>query len=174
MPSKSSEKKPLEDSEKEPKKKRDPRGRKTNEEIIRPFREQIAELKEHMEKLKIENIERDLSYFERFLNIVRGKVDAKYRLRLLLEPDNVRTTTRLTRGERDFVTLSDFVADKFPEEGFGGLKDFATILCYTNISLEGLGRAEAIQYEGAISESKLLSKLNIFKTEEAKTVKGKV
>lgn len=149
------------------------RGRSTNEEITRPFRKKILDLEEKLGELSEENLEKDLSYFEKFLNIVRGKVSAKHRLRLLLEPDNLRTTTRLTRGERDFVAVSDFVAKKFPEEGFKGLKDFATNICEDNISLNGLGRTEAIQYEGAISESKLLSKLNIFKTEEAKASKEK-
>jgi len=72
----------------------------------------------------------------------------------------------------DFVFLSHFSADKFPEAGFGGLSSFANEFCLSNISLEGKGRMEAIQYEGAIGESKLLSKLNIFGTQQA-TQKGK-
>lgn len=114
------------------------------------------------------NPEKALKIFETFLNIARGKVDIKYRLRLLLEPDNIKTTTRLTHSQVDFVSLCFFMADKFKDEGFGGLADFATEFCLTNISLHGLGREEAIAYEGAIGEGKLLSRLNIFGSAESK------
>lgn len=153
------------------KQKAERRGRRTNEEITRPFREKIEELEKLLEQSGTEDVEKDLSFFERFLNIVRGKVDAKYRLRLLLEPDNILTTTRLTRGERDFVVICNFASKNFKESGFGGLADFSKELCMANISLDGLGRREAIEYEGAISEAKLLKGLNLFKTEEAPKAK---
>lgn len=119
-------------------------------------------------KLFRDNPEKALELFEKFLNIARGKVDIKYRLRLLLEPDNIRTTTRLTHSQVDFMSLCFFVSDKFKDEGFGGLEDYAREFAQANISLHGLGREEAIQYESAIGESKLLSKLNIFGSQESK------
>lgn len=113
-----------------------------------------------------------LSLFEKFLNIARGKVDIKHRLRLLLQPDNILTTTRLTRSQVDYMSLSFFVAREFPEEGFEPLERLATLFGHSAISYDGLGRTEAIQYEGAISESKLLKGLNIFGTQEAKGKKA--
>lgn len=107
-----------------------------------------------------------LSYFEKFLNIVRGKVDVKYRLRLLLDPDNIKTSTRLTKGQIDFCSISSFIADYYPE--FEPLKEYAKDhFALWVISQEGLGREEAIKYESAISESKLLQKMSLFGTQEA-------
>jgi len=103
--------------------------------------------------------------------VVRGKVDIKNRLMLLLNPDNIKTSTRLTRAEVDFVALSFFVADEFPQ--FRGLRKFAKEFCECAISTDGLGRDEAIRFTSAVSESKLLQRLGIFKTEEVKPVKGK-
>jgi len=153
------------------------RGRPTNKEIVKPFVEEILRLKAELQTLaeeekKLEKEPDSLAKFERFLNIARGKVDIKYRLRLLLDPDNIKTTTRLSRSQVDFAFLCDFTAAKFEEEGFGGLSEFATEFRLSNISLEGKGRTEAIQYEGAIGESKLLQKLNIFGTQQARE-KGK-
>jgi len=118
-----------------------------------------------------EKFQENLKRFEDFLNVVRGKVDVKSRLMLLLNPDNIKTSTRLSRTEVDFVALSYFVAEEFPE--FEGLKSFATQFCECAISKEGLGREEAIRFTSAISESKLLKSLGIFKSDETKPIKGK-
>lgn len=141
------------------------------EEEIRKLRAELQKVYDELsekEKAEIQEGEDPLTKFERFLNIARGKVDIKYRLRLLLEPDNIKTTTRLNRGQVDFCFLCDFSGANFPEAGFGGLPDFATEFRLSNISFEGKGRTEAIQYEGAIGESRLLQRLNIFKTEETR------
>ena len=122
-------------------------------------------------KETIQDFQENLKRFEDFLNIVRGKVDVKSRLMLLLNPDNIKTSTRLSRSEVDFVALSYFVAEEFPE--FEGLKSFAEQFCECAISKDGLGREEAIRFTSAISESKLLKSLGIFKSEETKTIKGK-
>lgn len=122
-------------------------------------------------KEKIQEFQENLKRFEDFLNVVRGKVDVKSRLMLLLNPDNIKTSTRLSRSEIDFVALSYFVAEEFPE--FEGLKSFAKQFCECAISKEGLGREEAIRFTSAISESKLLKSLGIFKSEETKAIKGK-
>lgn len=119
-----------------------------------------------------EGFQENLKRFEDFLNVVRGKVDVKSRLMLLLNPDNIKTSTRLSRTEVDFVALSHFVAQEFPE--FEGLREFANQFCECAISKEGLGREEAIRFTSAISESKLLKSLGIFKSDETKVVKGKV
>ena len=114
-----------------------------------------------------------LSKFEKFLNIVRGKVDVKSRLMLLLNPDNLKTSTRLTRTETDFVALSFFVADEFPE--FTPLAKYATEFMAAAISIQGLGREEAIRFTSAISESKLFKSVILGRSDEAqKAIKGKV
>jgi len=117
-------------------------------------------------------LSKPLSEFERFLNIVRGKVDVKSRLMLLLNPDNLKTSTRLTRSEADFIALSFFVADEFPE--FKPLASYASEFMAAAISIGGLGREEAIRFTSAISESKLFKSVILGKTEETqKAIKGK-
>jgi len=116
--------------------------------------------------------ETNLGWFEKFLNIVRGKVDVKNRLSLLLNPDNPITSTQLSRSEVDFVSTSFFVADEFPV--FQPLANFAKQFCLTSISREGWGVDQSIRLNAAISESKLAKALGILKTEEpTRTVKGK-
>lgn len=123
-------------------------------------------------KEKAEDFIANLKLFELFLNVVRGKVDIKNRLMLLLNPENIKTSTRLTRTEIDFVSLSHFVADEFPE--FEGLRKFANLFCECSISREGWGVDSSIRLNSAISESKLMQKLAIFKgSEQGKEVKGK-
>lgn len=132
----------------------------------------VEETKDKVIAFFKESPEKALALFEKFLNIARGKVDIKHRLRLLLEPDNILTTTRLTRSQIEYVSLSHFVAEEFAEEGFEPLKREANIFCHANISFDGLGREEAIRYEGAIGESRLVKGLNIFGTQETKGKKA--
>jgi len=109
-----------------------------------------------------------LSAYEQFLNISRGKVDVKNRLMLLLNPDIPKTSTKLTQGQVQFIALSHFVAKSFPEDGFEALEDFATELELASISHEGWGVDSSIRLSSAISESKLMQRLAIFKSEETK------
>jgi len=114
-----------------------------------------------------------LGKLERLLNILKGKVDPKSNLRLLLDPDKVESSTRLSANQVDFVSLSVFVAREFPE--FEPLAEYAFDFCLANISLRGEGRQEAIRLMSAMSESKILSKMGFFKTQEAQpTTQGKV
>jgi len=43
---------------------------------------------------------------EKLIAIARGRVDMKSRLMLLLDPDKVETSTRLSRSQVQFVALS--------------------------------------------------------------------
>jgi len=115
----------------------------------------------------------ELATYEQFLNISRGKVDVKNRLMLLLNPDIPKTSTKLTHEQVQFITLCHFVAKSFPEDGFEALEDFATELELASISHEGWGVDSSIRLSSAISESKLMQRLAIFKSEETKAVKGK-
>lgn len=99
--------------------------------------------------------------FEKVYAILRGRVDMKSRLMLLLDPDKVETSTRLSRSQVQFVALSYSAAEQWPF--FQPLADFARHLCLTNISLEGKGREESIRFAGALAESKLLQKMGLIK-----------
>jgi len=130
----------------------------------------LGKAKKVVQKLKEplnEFASKGLEEFEKFLNIARGKVDVKNRLMLLLNPDNIKTSTRLTKAEMDFVALCYFMDKEFPI--FEPLKEYAEEFMTVAISFNGLGREEAIRFTSAVSESKLLEKLNIFKTSESQT-----
>ena len=103
---------------------------------------------------------------EKLIAIARGRVDMKSRLMLLLDPDKIQTSTRLSRSQVQFVALSYSAAEQWPF--FEPLKDFAEHLCLTNISLEGKGREESIRFAGALAESKLLQKMGLIKGETEK------
>jgi len=90
----------------------------------------------------------------------------KSRLMLLLDPDKVETSTRLSRSQVQFVALSYSASEQWPF--FQPLADFAEHLCLTNISLEGKGREESIRFAGALAESKLLQKMGLIKGETEK------
>lgn len=122
----------------------------------------VAKARKKVKQTFQENLKR----FEDFLNVVRGKIDIKSRLKLLQDPDNIRTSTRLTAGQIDAASTSFFVAKHFSQ--FTPLKEFFEEFCHFAISKNGLGREESIRYMSALSESKLLKSLGIFKTEQAK------
>jgi len=108
-----------------------------------------------------EEFDKVTNRIEKVVAIARGRVDMKSRLMLLLNPDIVETSTRLTRSQVQFVALSYSAAEQW--EFFEPLADFATHLCLSNISLDGKGREEAIRFAGALAESKLLQKMGLIK-----------
>jgi len=113
-----------------------------------------------------EDFENFTNRLEKIIAIARGRVDMKSRLMLLLDPDKVETSTRLTRSQVQFVALSYSAVEQWPF--FEPLAAYATHLCLTNISLEGKGREESIRFAGALAESKLLQKMGLIKGETEK------
>jgi hypothetical protein len=109
--------------------------------------------------LEPEKKDDEMGKFERFLNIIRGKSDVKSRIRLLLDPDKVETSTYLTKAEVDFVSTAMFVSDQFPM--FEPLEEYAMGYCLTKISEQGHGVESVIRFTSAINESKLLSKFSL-------------
>jgi len=104
--------------------------------------------------------------FEKLLSVLRGRVDIKSRLNLLLDPEKIETSTRLSRGQVQFVSLAYSASEKW--DFLEPLKQYAEHFCLSNISLEGKGREEAIRFTGALAESKLLQKLGILQKDEKK------
>lgn len=114
---------------------------------------------------KPENFIANLKRFKMFLDVVKGKATIQGRLKPLLDPVNLQTTSRLNTSEVDFVTDAHWLASQWDE--FKPLKTFAVELCETVISEGGKGRQEAISFMGATLESKLLKSL-MFSTEAPK------
>jgi len=103
--------------------------------------------------------ERDIAEFERYWDLLEGKVDIKNRLMILLNPDKPQTTAFLTNAQSHFVGLAHFMAQKFPV--FKGLKDYADQVCLSSLGVEGKGIDASVRLSGAIVESKLLERLGI-------------
>lgn len=113
-----------------------------------------------------EEQERDLLEFERMLSIIRGKVELKKNLMIILDPDKPQTTAFLTKPQAHFVSIAFFVAEKF--KVFTGLRDFAIQVCLSSHAIDGKGIDASIRLSGAIAESKLLQYLGIGVTKKEK------
>ncbi len=103
------------------------------------------------------SLEHNFQRFKNFIDIVKGKVEVGSRLKPLLDPENLQTTTRLSQGEVDFVTDAHWLSLQW--KVFEPLKQLAIEYCETVISEEGKGRKEAIEWIGALSGGKMLEKL---------------
>ena len=101
----------------------------------------------------------ELNIVRKLLDIFRGKVEIGNRLRPLLNPENLQTTTRLSDSEVDFVSDAHWLANQW--KVFEPLRDLAQEICETNISEAGKGRQEAINFIGALTEGKLLKGLTL-------------
>lgn len=113
-----------------------------------------------------EEQQKDIAEFEAYFSVLRGKVDIKSRLMLLLNPDKPQTTAFLTSAQSHFVGLAHFMAQKFPV--FKGLKDYADQVCLSSLGVEGKGIDASVRLSGAIVESKLLERLGIGITQKEK------
>ena len=103
--------------------------------------------------------EEELNLIRKLLDIFRGKIEIGNRLRPLLNPENLQTTTRLTETEADFVADAHWLANQW--KVFEPLRDLANEICETNISEGGKGRQEAINFVSALTEGKLLKGLTL-------------
>jgi len=106
-----------------------------------------------------EEQERDIAEFEKYFSIIRGKVELKKNLMIILDPDKPQTTSFLTKAQAHFVSISYFMAEKF--SAFKGLRDYAEQVCLSSHAIEGKGIDASIKLSGAIAESKLLQRLGI-------------
>jgi len=102
---------------------------------------------------------RKLNLFRQIWDMYKGKVEIGNRLRPLLNPENLQTTTRLSDSEVDFVSDAHWLANQW--KVFEPLRDLAQEICETNISEAGKGRQEAINFIGALTEGKLLKGLTL-------------
>ena len=97
--------------------------------------------------------------FEKFLNVVRGKKDIKSRVAVLANPDNWKSMSNLTVGQTEFVQDAFWLAKE--EECYEPLEHYAQEMMEVSPSKAGLGREQSIRLMGALSESKLASKLGL-------------
>lgn len=78
---------------------------------------------------------------------------------MLLDPDNILTSSILTPSQVRFVSKSVWLADQFPL--FDPLADYAFTFALTRISQGGTGQENAIRFVSALQESKLLRNMQV-------------
>lgn len=101
-----------------------------------------------------------LDKFERFINIVKGRKDAKTQVEVLSNPENYKTMSVLTQGQVEFVQDAFWLCKVEPKV-YKDLMLYAQEMMEASPSKGGTGREQAIRYVGALSESKALQKLGI-------------
>jgi len=101
--------------------------------------------------------------FTEFINTIRGRKDAKSRVDVMANPENLATMSILTQGQVEFCAVAGWASDH--NRGWGdmwrGLNDYAEALKAHSISKGGRGREQAIQFVASLSESKILGKLGL-------------
>jgi len=112
-----------------------------------------------------EYINKRLQILKQVIDIFEGREKISSRLKPILDPENLQTSSRLSGSQVSFVIDSFWLANLWSE--FRPLKNYAEEVCRTVISKEGEGRKEAIGFVGAIESSKLFEKL-VFQTEVPK------
>ena len=108
-----------------------------------------------------EQIEKRLNILKKIIDFFKGKIPIHSRLKPILDPDNLQTSSRLSASQVSFVADAFWLAREW--DVFDPLKHYAEEICKTVISKDGEGRKEAIGFVGAIESKKLLERL-IFET----------
>ena len=93
------------------------------------------------------SFEENLAKFREFLNVIRGKEDIREKFSFLFQPSNIKTASRLSISQAEFVADAFFVQKHFPE--FGPLLDLAKEVAETSVSIKGMRVEEAIKFQQA-------------------------
>jgi len=108
----------------------------------------------------------NLAKLKTFLDTIKGKSDIKTRLKEILDPDNIQTSSILTKRQVEFVADCYFAGKTFEE--FEGLKTFAGDVALTSISKDGKGQINAINLMRATKEGVSPSQFFNIGTEQQK------
>jgi len=117
------------------------------------------------------DIKEKLRNLKLVLDVLRGKEDAQQRYSFLLSPTNLKTSSRLTTSQLDFVADSFYLNKWFPE--FEPLLDLAKEVAGVSPSLKGKRIEELIKFEAASKPQTAPSQLGIFSTVKEKVRKKK-
>lgn len=103
--------------------------------------------------------------------VFRGTEDANQKFSFLLQPKSIKTTSRLTASQLDFLADSYYLAKWFPE--FEPLLDLAKEVAGVSPSLKGKRIEEVIKFQAASKPATTPSQLGIFQTAVSKVKKKK-
>jgi len=118
--------------------------------------------------------EDQMEKFFEFVDRLRGRRDVKTRVQVIANPDNPKSMSVLSHGQAEFVADSYFLSGVKEWGGlFDGFKDLAVEIMEVSPSIRGLGREQTIRFVGALSATKILSKLGVSVGGEEKEGAGK-
>jgi len=115
--------------------------------------------------------EDNLAKFRKLLDVLRGKVDIRERFGFLFDPSNIKTASRLSASQVEFVADAHFLANRFPE--FEPLKELAIEVAESCVSHKGQRVGEAIAFERASAGQKDATQIGIFQQLKDKVKKPK-
>ena len=107
-------------------------------------------------------IDQGLEILKQLRESLQGKKDLAYKTRVLADPPNIKTMTRLSGGEISFSSLAYWIVTVKPWGSmFNGLQRLAKERAEFNISKGGDGRREVIEFTGTIQASQLAKRVGI-------------
>jgi hypothetical protein len=93
------------------------------------------------------------------IHYLMGKEEITKQLKPLVNPDNLQTMSRLSDVQVEFVSDAHWLASQW--RCFEPLRDLAHEICETEISAQGKGRQEVINFMGSLTGGKLLKGLTL-------------
>jgi len=118
-----------------------------------------------------EDFKENLARFRDFLNVIRGKEDIREKFSFLFQPSNIKTASRLTTGQVEFVADAHFVTEYFPE--LQPLKDLSIEVAEVSVSHKGQRVEEAIKFQQASKGQIGSTQVGIFQSLKEKIRKPK-
>ena len=105
------------------------------------------------------------------LNVLRDKTDIAQKFSMLFQPKDIRTASRLSTSQVEFMADSK-TAEQFYKE-FNPLSILAVEVGFSSISHNGLGRKDAIDFELASRPTNVPSAVGIIQSPSKKEKKPK-
>jgi len=127
-------------------------------EAVSPMPKMEMEVPEGEEEVTDEDL-RLLMRVAKAIHYLMGKEEITKQLKPLVNPDNLQTMSRLSDVQVEFVSDAHWLASQW--RCFEPLRDLAHEICETEISTQGKGRQEVINFMGSLTGGKLLKGLTL-------------
>lgn len=124
-----------------------------------------------MRDIMIEKFKEKLLQLKQVLNVLRDREDISQKLSFLFQPKDIRTASRLSSSQVEFMADSKTAFSFYPE--FKPLESLAVEVGFSTISLKGLGRKDAIEFQLASRPSNAPSAVGIMQSLSKKEKKTK-
>jgi hypothetical protein len=134
----------------------------TKTETVKVEQKEVPETGVSPAKTEGEVTDEDLQMLMRVakaIHYLMGKEEITKQLKPLVNPENLQTMSRLSDAQVDFVADAHWLASQW--RCFEPLRDLAHEICETEISTQGKGRQEVINFMGSLTGGKLLKGLTL-------------